>query len=123
MIKKKIIIVFFFLSFFNISYADYQKKIILNLKKINNLSFEFKQTINEKTENGSCIIEYPKKIFCAYDNDKKKIIVSNGKSLVIKNKHKNQYYIYKLSKTPLELILDKNFLIYQIKIKKSKNHK
>ena len=72
MIKKKIIIVFFFLSFFNISYADYQKKIILNLKKINNLSFEFKQTINEKTENGSCIIEYPKKIFCAYDNDKKK---------------------------------------------------
>ena len=42
-------------------------------------------------------------------------MVSNGKSLVIKNKNINQYYIYSLERTPLELILDKNYLINQIK--------
>ena len=42
-------------------------------------------------------------------------MVSNGKSLVIKNQTNNQYYIYPLKKTPLELILDKNYLINQIK--------
>ena len=45
----------------------------------------------------------------------KKIMVSNGKSLVIKNKNINQYYIYPLKKTPLSLILDKKYLINQIK--------
>ena len=38
-----------------------------------------------KNENGKCIIKYPKKIWCEYDNSNKKIIVSNGKSLVNKN--------------------------------------
>ena len=42
-------------------------------------------------------------------------MVSNGKSLVIKNYASNQYYLYSLKKTPLELILDKKFLINQIK--------
>ena len=42
-------------------------------------------------------------------------MVSNGKSLVIKNQTSNQYYFYLLKKTPLELILDKNYLINQIK--------
>jgi len=42
-------------------------------------------------------------------------MVSNGKSLVIKNQTNNQYYFYQLKKTPLELILDKNYLINQIK--------
>ncbi len=30
-------------------------------------------------------------------------MVSNGKSLVIKNKNINQYYIYSLKRTPLEI--------------------
>ena len=42
-------------------------------------------------------------------------MVSNGKSLVIKNQTNNQYYRYPLKRTPLELILDKNYLINQIK--------
>ena len=42
-------------------------------------------------------------------------MVSDGRSLVIKNQTNNQYYFYKLKKTPLELILDKNYLIDQIK--------
>ena len=113
---KKITLTFFFL-FILIKplFASIETKIINNLLKTNNLTFNFKQTIGKKTEEGNCTIEYPKKIFCLYNNRNKKIIVSNGKSLAIKNQVSNQYYLYRLKKTPLELILDKNFLINQIK--------
>ena len=40
--------------------------------------------------------------------------VSNGKSLVIKNQSTNKSFLYPLKKTPLNLILDKNFLLNQI---------
>ena len=43
---------------------------------------------------------------------KNKILVSNGKSLVIKTEV--SFYRYPLNKTPLNLILDKNFLIEKI---------
>jgi len=115
MLKKIILTFFFLLSLIKPLYASIEDKIINNLIKIENLSFSFKQTIGEKTEEGHCTIEYPKKIFCLYDNYNKKIMVSNGKSLAIKNQMSNQYYLYPLKKTPLELILDKNFLINQIK--------
>ena len=113
--KTKIIVICLFLIYFLPLQASLKEEIISNLKNINNLTFNFKQTIDEKTEEGNCIIEYPKKIFCSYNNLNKKIMVSNGKSLVIKNKNINQYYIYSLKRTPLELILDKNYLISQIK--------
>ena len=113
---KKIILIFFFLFYLTKPlYSSIEEKIVDNLIKIDNLSFNFKQTIGEKTEEGNCIIEYPKKIFCLYNNRNKKIMVSNGKSLAIKNQVSNQYYLYPLKKTPLELILDKKFLINQIK--------
>jgi len=86
-------IIFVIIIIFNISFfaeASIKNKIINNFKKTENISFNFKQTIGEKTENGNCIIEYPKKIYCKYNNFKKKIIVSNGKSLVIKNRATNQ---------------------------------
>ena len=113
MIKRIII----FLLIININAfveASIKDEIILNFKKIDNLSFNFKQTIDENTEEGNCIIQYPKKIYCNYDNFKKKIIVSNGKSLVIKNQASKQYFIYPLDKTPMELILNKNYLIEQM---------
>ena len=116
---KKIIFFFFLINFFNYSHASVENKIINNFKKINNISFNFKQIIDEKTEEGNCIIQYPKKIYCKY-NKNKKIMVSNGKSLVIKNLSNNQYYRYPLKKTPFELILDKNFLIKKIKNLKSR---
>ena len=115
MLKKIILTFFFILNIVEPLFASTKDQIINNLIKTNNLTFNFKQTINEKTEEGNCIIEYPKKIFCSYNNKNKKIMVSNGKSLVIKNQINNQYYFYQLKKTPLELILDKNFLINQIK--------
>ena len=111
---KKILIIFLLFNLLNTAHAALKDEIILNLEKTNNLSFDFKQTIGEKIEEGNCIIEYPKKIYCSYNNLNKKIMVSNGKSLVIKNQMNNSYYYYLLKKTPLNLILDKKYLIDQI---------
>ena len=44
--------------------------------------------------------------------DNQKILVSNGKSLVIKTL--TSFYLYPLDKTPLNYILDKDFLINKI---------
>ena len=63
---------FFFLNFFYSAQASIKDEIISNFKKIENLSFSFKQTIDENTEEGECIIQYPKKIYCNYNNTKKK---------------------------------------------------
>ncbi len=113
---KKIFIVFFYLCFFfNNLKASEVINIINNFNEIENLSFSFKQNINDKEEKGNCIIEYPKKIYCLYENSNEKLLVSDGKSLVIKNQRINQYYIYPIEKTALNLILDKNFLISKIK--------
>ena len=120
MLKNFILVFLILFSISNPTYASIKKKIINNLTKTDNLEFEFKQTIGEKTENGNCIIQYPKKIYCSYENTKK-IMVSNGKYLVIKNLNNNQYYNYQLKKTPLELLLDKNFLISQINILESRD--
>ena len=103
---------FFILFFVFNSNAEIKDKIIMNLKNTNNLDFKFEQNINGKIENGHCTIEYPKKIFCEYARSNNKILVSNGKSLVIKTI--TSYYRYPLEKTPLNLILDKNYLIDKI---------
>ena len=107
---KKYLLLFFFVIFITNTSANNKEKIIKNLENTKNLNFKFEQNINGKIENGFCTIEYPKKIYCDYF--KNKIMVSNGKSLVIKTK--SGYYRYPLKKTPLNLILDKNFLINKI---------
>ncbi len=81
------------------------------LYETDNISFKFIQKIGEKTEQGECIILYPKKILCRYDGKYKKILVSNGKSLVINSKKIKNYLRYQLKETPLDLILDKKFLL------------
>ena len=109
---KKIFLILFFILLTNEVSASIKENIIYNLKNVENLTFKFEQNINGKTENGECIVQYPKKIFCKYNLKNKKILVSNGKSLVIKSL--SSYYLYPLDKTPLNLILDKNFLINKI---------
>ena len=109
--KKKILLLCFIFIAFEAS-ATIKSDIVKNLKDIDNLSFKFEQNIDGKIENGNCIIEYPKKILCNYYLINKKILVSNGKSLVIKTS--NSYYIYPINKTPLNLILDKEFLLKKI---------
>ena len=97
------------------SVASVKEKIINKFISINNISFKFKQTIDQKEEEGSCIIKYSKKIYCSYNSRFNKILVSNGKSLVIKSDKNKQYYVYPLKKTPLDLILDKEFILKNIK--------
>ena len=103
---------FFLFVFTSISNAEIKDKIVQNLKNTENLDFKFEQNINGKIENGNCTIQYPKKIFCEYARSNNKILVSNGKSLVIKTR--TSYYRYPLEKTPLNLILDKDYLISKI---------
>ena len=105
-------LIFFLFASTSISNAEIKEKIIQNLKDTKNLDFKFEQNINGKIENGNCTIEYQKKIFCEYARSNNKILVSNGKSLVIKTR--TSYYRYPLEKTALNLILDKNFLISKI---------
>ena len=107
----RLFLIFFFTILISNSKANNRDKIIENLNNTSNFSFEFEQNINGKIESGNCTIEYPKKIYCTYSK-KDKVLVSNGKSLVIKSI--SSYYRYPLKKTPLNLILDKKFLINKI---------
>ena len=107
----KYFFILIYLISFSYSYADNKNKIIENLQNTENLNFRFEQNINGKIENGNCTIQYPKKIYCKYIKNNK-ILVSNGKSLVIKTE--TSFYRYPLNKTSLGLILDKKFLIKKI---------
>ena len=111
--KKKFLSIFFLIFFSFEVNASVKNNILQNLKSIDNLSFKFEQNINGEIENGECTIEYHKKIFCSYNLANNKILVSNGRSLVIKTS--NSYYIYPLEKTPLNYILNKDFLLNKIK--------
>ena len=107
----RFLLLIFLFSLSNQVYANNKGEIINNLKNTSNLTFDFEQNINGKIELGNCTIQYPRKMFCEYDK-KNKVMVSNGKSLVIKSK--SSYYRYALDKTPLNFILDKNFLLKKI---------
>ena len=108
----RFILIVFFSFIISSSNAENKRKIIQNLTNTDNFNFRFEQNINGKIENGNCTIKYPKKIFCEYARSNNKILVSNGKSLVIKTR--SSYYRYPLDKTPLNFILDKKFLIKKI---------
>ena len=96
MLKYLLLIIIFFLN--HPVHSSIKDQIIAYLNETNNLSFNFKQNINDKIENGYCVIKYPKKIFCEYDNNEQKIIISNFgiillKSLVIEHGNFN-FFIF-----------------------------
>jgi len=110
---KNFLLILFIIIFFPLkTSASIKQNIIKNLNETKNLNFNFEQNINGKIENGKCTIEYPKKIFCDYKTNNQKILVSNGRSLVIKTL--NSYYLYPIEKTPLNLILNKDFLLQKL---------
>ena len=45
---KKFFFIFLLINFFNFCHASVESEIISNFNKINNISFDFKQTINDK---------------------------------------------------------------------------
>ena len=98
--------------------ASIKENIIKKLNNTKNITFNFEQNINGKVETGNCTIKYPKKILCKYDAKNEKILVSNGKSLAIKTS--TSYYLYPIERTPLNFILDKNFLSKKIRTSKER---
>ena len=79
---KKILIILIIIILHNFAHASPKENIIKNLKNINNLSFDFEQNVNGKIENGNCIIEYPKKIFCNYNNLNNKLLKASTNALI-----------------------------------------
>jgi outer membrane lipoprotein-sorting protein len=101
------------LFFCNQLNASEKNKIIENLRKINSLQFNFTQLSSDGQENGICILIYPKKMKCIYDDQKKEIIV-NDDYLYLINKEENKNYNYSIKGTPLGVMLDKESLIEKL---------
>ena len=104
------IFIFFILLSTNLS-ASEKDQIITQLNNLNSLEFTFDQIINEKTENGSCLLEFPGKLKCDYFDDKKKVLIINKKRLAITQKRYNKTYYYPISKSPFLNILYKDKLL------------
>jgi outer membrane lipoprotein-sorting protein len=65
---KKFFLIFILINFNNVALSSIKENIINSLINTDNLSFNFEQNINGKVETGNCIIQYPKKMFCEYNN-------------------------------------------------------
>jgi len=112
--KKYFTAVVFILFSFKL-FASEKDKIIIQLKNLNSLEFTFNQLINERTEKGSCILEFPGKLKCEYFDDKNKQLVINDKRLAITQKRYNKTYYYPISKSPFLNILYKDKLLDIVK--------
>jgi outer membrane lipoprotein-sorting protein len=92
--------------------ASERDKIIENLKKINSIKFNFTQITNDIAENGNCLIVYPKKMRCFYEEDKE--IIVNDDYLFLIDKRENKNYNYNIKDTPLGVMLNKESIIEKL---------
>ena len=95
--------------------ADNKQLIIDRLIEIDNIKFDFEQTINEKKETGKCILVFDNKLNCNYQDSMHKEILINGKRLVIKHKRYDKIYFYPVANSPFMNILNKKNLISLIR--------
>jgi len=102
---------FIFINFFLRLDADEKQSIINRLIDINNITFNFKQITNEKTETGSCLLVFDDKLKCTYEDEMQKEILIKGKTLVIIQKKYDKIYFYPISNSPFIKILNKYSLI------------
>ena len=109
----KVFTIFILLSV-NLS-ADEKDQIVTQLNNLNSLEFTFDQIINDKTEKGECLLEFPGKLKCDYFDDKKKELIINKKKLAITQKRYNKTYYYPISKSPFLNILYKEKLLEIVK--------
>ena len=109
----KIFTIFILLSV-NLS-ADEKDQIVTQLNNLNSLEFTFDQIINDKTEKGSCLLEFPGKLKCDYFDDKKKELIINKRRLAITQKRYDKTYYYPISKSPFLNILYKDKLLEIVK--------
>ena len=111
---KEIFLTFIILLISTSLFANEKEKIISQLNKINSLEFTFDQLINEKTEKGNCLLQFPGKLKCNYFNDKKKELIINNKRLAITQKKYNKTYHYPITKSPFLNILYKDKLLEMV---------
>ena len=108
--KETFLILIFFLFSFNLVAIE-KEQLTDELSKLNSLEFTFNQSINEKEEEGSCLLVFPGKLKCEYFDDKKKELIINDKRLAITQKRYNKTYYYPVSNSPFLNILYKDKLL------------
>ena len=112
---RKFFLILLFTSFsFSLS-ANQKDQIITQLNNLNSLDFTFKQLVNEKLEEGSCLLEFPGKLKCEYFDSKQKELIISDKRLAITQKKYNKTYYYPISKSPFLNILYKDKLLEIVK--------
>ncbi len=107
---RAIIFFSFFLNFTN-SKAVEKSEIINKLRNIDNIQFSFNQKTNKNTERGECILVFPNKLKCNYEDKNKKELIVNKKMMAITQKRYGKTLFYPLSKTTFINILSKDELI------------
>ncbi len=108
---KRLFLILILLLFSPNLFANEKNKILIQLNNLNSLEFTFNQFINEKTEKGSCLLQFPGKLRCEYFDDKQKELVVNDKRLAITQKRYNKTYYYPISDSPFLNILYKDKLL------------
>ena len=99
---------------FNLN-ANEKSNILAQLEDLNSLEFTFNQVINDKIEDGNCLLEFPGKLKCNYFDDKQKELIINKKRLAITQRRYNKTYYYPISKSPFLNILYKEKLLEIVK--------
>ena len=116
-LKKKIIIKLIIIYSLAISSAhpELKDKLLTQLEKTNTMSFNFQQQISNKIETGNCDIKYPKLMRCDYQDNYKKRIIANGKAFAIIQRRYDKIFYYRLKNTPLNYLLDKEYVMDYIR--------
>ena len=96
-------------------FAEDKSQLINKLNETKTLKFNFMQFTNGIEESGSCILAFPGKLKCIYNDKKGKELIINKKSLAIIQKKYNKIYYYPISKSPFMKILNKKELVNIIK--------
>ena len=110
MLSRAIIFFSLYLIFTN-SIASEKSKIVNKLNSIDNIQFNFTQKTNEKMEKGKCILVFPTKLKCNYEDKNEKELIVNKKMMAITQKRYGKTLFYPLSKSIFINILSKNELI------------
>ena len=111
MILLRAIIFFSLCLIFTNSIAAEKFKIIKKLDSIDNIQFNFTQMINDKEEKGRCILVFPSKLKCNYEDKNEKELIINKKMMSITQRRYGKTLFYPLSKSAFINILNKSELI------------
>ncbi len=111
MLFKKFLLTLIIILFSSNLLASQKEQIISQLNKLTSLEFTFNQIVNEKLENGSCLLAFPGKLKCEYFDNKQKELIINNRKLAITQKRYNKTYHYPISKSPFLNILYKDKLL------------